>query len=144
MLHVPTGVGRKSFLPWVGKYLIRHWEHSSGQTKVPPDAQSPCHKPNLQPSPVRLVWPSGTLGADPHPVILSSLILPRFMGVGMVWGWVDRIRAWERLGSRGSGLKIELGGQGANGGKIREAGEDVVGREKWPLTNFVGENRGGG
>lgn len=121
----------------MGKYLIRHWEHFSSQTKVPPASQSPCHKPNLQPSPVRLVGPSGSLdAADPHPVIQSSLILPRFMGVGMVWGWVDRIRAWERLGYRSPGLENELGDQGANGGKIEEVKEDVDGERKVVLTNF--------
>lgn len=45
-------------------------------------------------------------------VIWSLLILFRFMGVGMVWGWVDRIRVWERLGYRDFGLENELGGWG--------------------------------
>lgn len=59
----------------------------------------------------------------------------------MGWGGVDGVRAWEKLGYRGSGLENELGDQGVNGRQIGEVGEDVVGgkmkveiREK--LVNF--------
>lgn len=70
-------------------------------------------------------------------------MLPRFMLVGMVWGGVVRIRARETLGFRAPGLETRArrGGQGANGDKIGEVSEDVVGERKVVLTKIFRRKR---
>lgn len=61
-------------------------------TEVPPGPQTPYHNPH--PSLGRLASPVGLGVKTQHSVILNSLILPRFMVVGVSGGGIRQCQCW--------------------------------------------------